>query len=168
MQKKIKSFKEVCKICKEFKKKEKKIVFCHGFFDILHSGHVTLLVAAKKHGDILVVGVGHDDNARLFKGPKRPINDHDSRMFMLANLECVDYVFLIESLKTRFSEKEEFYGKDLYTGLKPDIIATCVKAGKYGSLKRKHAQEAGIKFLDVDRGFYDKSTTKIIELLGLD
>jgi len=83
---KIKSFRTVCKIGRGFQKKGKKVVFCHGFFDILHRGHVTLLVEARKLGDVLVVGVDHDNNAKILKGPNRPINDHNSRMFVLASM----------------------------------------------------------------------------------
>lgn len=99
MHKKIKSFKQVCKICKNLQNKGKKKVFVHGVFDILHRGHVTLLREAKKLGDVLVVGVDHDDNARILKGPKRPINDHESRIFILSSIESVDLVFLIPSFK---------------------------------------------------------------------
>jgi len=100
MKKKIRNFDEVCKICHKLQGEGKRIIFVHGFFDILHRGHVTLLNEAKKLGDVLVVGVDHDDNAKILKGPGRPINDHDSRMFVLASLEPVNYVFLIRSFKT--------------------------------------------------------------------
>ena len=169
MNKKIKPFKDVCKVCHSLQRKGKKIVFVHGFFDILHKGHVTLLVEAKKLGDVLVVGVDHDDNAKILKGPNRPINDHNSRMFVLANLEAVDYVFLIDSFK------KTIIGKDLealcvryYEKLRPDIVATCVKAGKYGDLKRRQAEAVGIKFVDIKNSLYDIGTSKIIKILGLE
>src|SRR3990167_8967044 len=114
MSKKIQSFRQVCKICRKLQKDGKKIVFCHGFFDILHRGHVTLLVEAKKLGDILVVGVDHDDNAKILKGPNRPINDHKSRMFVLANLEPIDYIFLIDSIKKMPKTKLEVYYSEEY------------------------------------------------------
>jgi len=99
MKKKIRPFKSICRITSKCKKNGKKIVFVHGFFDILHRGHVTLLQEAKKLGDILVVGIDNDDNARILKGPNRPINDHDSRMFVISSIEHVDLVFLIPSFK---------------------------------------------------------------------
>lgn len=165
---KVKSFRKVCQITAKLKKQGKKIVFVLGIFDILHRGHVALLVEAKKRGDILVAGVDHDDNTRILKGPGRPINDYDSRMFVLANLEPVDYVFLIPSFKAKglitAEEISDFY-KRFYLELKPDIVATCVKAGKHGAFKKKLAEKAGAKFVDIDHGFYGTTTSKIIELL---
>jgi len=56
----------------------------------------------------------------------------------------------------------------LYEDLNPDIVATSLKAGKHGYLKKSHAKAAGVKFVDIDHGLCDIKTTKIIELLGLD
>jgi len=163
--KKIKSLKRICQISKKLQKGGKKMVFCHGFFDILHRGHVTLLAEAKKLGEILVVGADHDDNARIFKGPNRPFNDHQSRMFVLANLETVDYVFLIPSFKQKDRQTiNEFYLK-LYSDLKPTMIATSLKAGQHGLLKKKQAKKAGIKFKDINQGIYDKRISKLIQSL---
>ena len=164
---KIKSFSQICKIAKQLKKEGKKVVFVHGFFDILHKGHATLLIEAKKYGDVLVVGVDHDDNGPILKGPKRPINNHQSRMFVLSMLEPVDYVFLIPSFKKlkKADNIRNFFCKRIYFDLKPDMVATCVKAGRYGYLKKKGAEAVGAKFVDINHGIYDKKTTKIIELL---
>lgn len=164
---KIKSFKEVCRICHKLQKEGKKIVFCHGFFDILHRGHVTLLVEAKKLGDILVVGVDHDDNAKILKGPQRPINDHDSRMYVLANFEPVDYVFLIPSFKNK-KELSIYYSKNIYEPLQPDIVATSLRAGKYGEMKMQQANQIGAEFVDINKDIYENRTSKIVEILGLD
>lgn len=165
MNNKIKNFDEVCEIVKKLQKQNKKIVFVHGIFDILHRGHVTLLIEAKNLGDILIVGVDHDDNAKILKGPNRPVNNHDSRMFVLSNLEAVDYVFLIPS----FGDKEinSFY-LSFYKNLNPDIVATSKKAGKYGSAKEDHARKANIKFFDIKYDDKAKSTTKTMEILGLE
>ena len=38
----------------KFKKNKKKIIFTNGCFDILHSGHIKLLINSKKKGDILM------------------------------------------------------------------------------------------------------------------
>ena len=40
--------------------KEKKIVLCHGVFDLLHIGHIDYLESAKKFGDILIVSITSD------------------------------------------------------------------------------------------------------------
>jgi len=164
MKEKIKTFKQVVKIARQLKKEGKRIVFCHGVFDILHKGHVTLLAEAKKLGDILVVGVDCDENARILKGPGRPINEGWARMFVLAHLEPVDFVFLIPSFKG-VKNIHDFYDK-FYLELRPDFVATCVKAGKHGHFKKMHAEACGAKFVDIKNSIYDKTTTKTIELLG--
>jgi rfaE bifunctional protein nucleotidyltransferase chain/domain len=169
MEDKIKPFKEVCKICSIHQREGEKIVFVHGFFDILHRGHVTLLIEAKKLGDILVVGVDHDENARLMKGMKRPINDQNARMFILSALSCVDYIFLIPSVaNVKKSEWNGFWGKSIYRNLKPDIVATALKAGSFGGKKKETAESIGAKFVNIDHGFYDQSTTRIAKAIGLE
>src|SRR5256886_16764674 len=51
-----------------------KVVFTNGVFDLLHTGHVALLEAARAEGDALIVGVNADASARrLGEGPDRPV-----------------------------------------------------------------------------------------------
>jgi D-beta-D-heptose 7-phosphate kinase/D-beta-D-heptose 1-phosphate adenosyltransferase len=69
-----------------------RIVFTNGVFDLLHAGHVSLLVAARALGDCLVVGVNSDASVRRLKGKGRPIVPLGERMEMLAGLKPVDYV----------------------------------------------------------------------------
>lgn len=163
---KIKSFEEVCKLVKKYQKDGKKVVFCHGFFDILHRGHITLLTESKKKADILIVGLDSDENARFMKGPNRPINDQDSRLFVLSNLQVVDYVFPLPSIKLDSDLAEQYIM--LYKKLEPDLLTTSIRAGKHGALKRYQAEAAKIDFVDIDHGIYDKRTSKTIELLGLE
>ena len=58
---------------KKFKKNKKKIIFTNGCFDILHSGHIRLLIESKKRGDILVVGLNSDQS--YFKIKKKKTKD---------------------------------------------------------------------------------------------
>ncbi len=75
------------------KAQAKKIVFTNGCYDILHAGHVDLLARAKKLGDILILAINTDESVkRLGKAPNRPINNYQSRAFVLSHLESVDYV----------------------------------------------------------------------------
>jgi len=67
-------------------------VFTNGCFDILHSGHVSMLRFAKQQGDILIVGVDDDENVRAQKGETRPVNNLSDRMSLLACLDFVDFV----------------------------------------------------------------------------
>lgn len=68
----------------------KKIVHCHGVFDLVHIGHVRHFQSAKKFGDILVVTI--TDDPFVNKGPDRPYNTATDRALMLASLEDVDFV----------------------------------------------------------------------------
>ena len=70
----------------------RRIVFTNGVFDILHPGHVRYLQAARRHGDLLIVGVNSDASVRRNKGPLRPINSENERAEVLAALACVDAV----------------------------------------------------------------------------
>lgn len=99
--------------------REKKIVHCHGVFDLLHPGHIQHLQEAKKKGDILVVTVTADSHVN--KGPGRPYFSEKHRMQSLAALKDVDYVALspyldastcIEMIKPSFYVKGKEY-KDL-------------------------------------------------------
>ena len=74
----------------ELRNQGKKIVLCHGTFDLLHIGHIRHLQRAREEGDVLLVTVTADSYVN--KGPGRPVFNHDLRMENLAALECVDFV----------------------------------------------------------------------------
>jgi len=69
---------------------EKKIVLCHGDFDLLHIGHIRRFEQAKRLEDVLVVTVTPDRYVN--KGPHRPVFSEDLRAEAIAALDCVDYV----------------------------------------------------------------------------
>ena len=96
-----------------------RVVFTNGVFDLMHRGHATYLSAARALGDVLVVGVNTDRSARrLGKGTERPLVREADRTFMLAALECVDYVCLFD----------EDTPAALIHALVPDVL---VKGGDY-------------------------------------
>lgn len=68
----------------------KKIVHCHGCFDLVHPGHIKHLQAARAMGDILVATVTPD--RFIDKGAGRPAFPEQLRAESLAALECVDFV----------------------------------------------------------------------------
>lgn len=80
---------------REQKQEGKKIVLCHGVFDLVHPGHLIHFEEAKKMGDILVVSVTAAEYVR--KGPGRPYFDDEMRLKFLSAIECIDYVMLSES-----------------------------------------------------------------------
>ncbi len=80
-----------------------RVVATNGCFDILHVGHVRYLTAARKLGDVLVVGLNGDNSVRQLKGEGRPVNREQDRAEVLAALESVDYVTIFpENRATNF------------------------------------------------------------------
>jgi rfaE bifunctional protein nucleotidyltransferase chain/domain len=68
----------------------KRVVLCHGTFDLMHTGHIRYLQRARQEGDILLVTVTAD--AYVNKGPGRPVFNEYLRAENLAALACVDFV----------------------------------------------------------------------------
>jgi rfaE bifunctional protein nucleotidyltransferase chain/domain len=81
-------------VVESLKTLEAKIVLTQGSYDLVHIGHARYLETAKKHGDILIVGVDEDEKIRARKGPDRPIVPQDERMEMVLHLRPVDLVVL--------------------------------------------------------------------------
>ena len=95
-----------------------RVVFTNGVFDLLHPGHIDVLVGARSHGEALVVGVNSDASVKRLKGPDRPIRSEADRAFVLASLEAVDAVCVFD----------EDTPLELVRALRPDVI---VKGGDY-------------------------------------
>jgi D-beta-D-heptose 7-phosphate kinase/D-beta-D-heptose 1-phosphate adenosyltransferase len=117
-QSKIHTAQDLDSIVDKWKKKGDRIVFTNGCFDILHAGHIKYLEAAAEKGDRLVVALNSDESVQKLKGESRPINVLDSRMYIVASLQCVDAV-------VAFNEDTPI---NLINKLKPDVL---VKGGDY-------------------------------------
>lgn len=89
--KKIKSVQEIKKIIGK-RPRRKKVVMCHGTFDIVHPGHIRQLIYAKSKGDLLLVSVTIDKH--LPTGPLRPYVPEELRALNLAAFEIVDFVLI--------------------------------------------------------------------------
>jgi len=87
---KILQLQELAEKLEELKGQGKKIVHCHGCFDLMHPGHIKHFQAAKNVGDLLVVTLTPDKY--VDKGPERPVFNENLRAESIAALECVDYV----------------------------------------------------------------------------
>ncbi len=97
----------------------RRLVFTNGCFDLLHAGHVSYLEAARKLGDVLIVGLNSDASVRsLGKGADRPVNSEQARARVLAGLGCVDLVVI-------FSESTP---QRLISALLPEVL---VKGGDW-------------------------------------
>jgi rfaE bifunctional protein kinase chain/domain len=72
--------------------RQRKVIMCHGTFDIVHPGHVRHLLYAKSKADLLVASLTADQH--ISKANMRPYVPQELRAFNLAALECVDYVVI--------------------------------------------------------------------------
>ena len=67
-------------------RKDHRIVFTNGCFDLLHRGHIYYLSRARELGDLLVVGLNSDASVSMLKGPGRPVNKQESKLKRIAPL----------------------------------------------------------------------------------
>jgi rfaE bifunctional protein nucleotidyltransferase chain/domain len=88
--KKILTLDELSIKSKECRDSGKKVVLCHGTFDLLHAGHIRYLKSACNEGDVLVVTITADEFVN--KGPGRPIFLQDLRAENIGFLSFVDFV----------------------------------------------------------------------------
>ena len=87
---KIINLDELAAKAQAYRDQGKRVVLCHGTFDLLHIGHIRHIETAKSHGDILFVTITADEFVN--KGPGRPVfNDH-LRAEHLAALSSVAHV----------------------------------------------------------------------------
>lgn len=77
-------------IARDLHEAGKRIVLCHGCFDLMHPGHIKYFQASKAMGDILIVTLTPD--RFVDKGPGRPVFSEQLRAESIAALACVDYV----------------------------------------------------------------------------
>ena len=90
----------------------KRVVHCHGVFDLLHPGHVRYLETGRSLGDALIVGVNADASVRRNKGPSRPVTPEGERAEVLAALASVDAVVIFP----------EDTPAEIVRALQPDIL----------------------------------------------
>lgn len=95
-------------------------MFTNGVFDLLHPGHIDVLVAAARMGSTLIIGVNSDASTRRLNKSllPRPIQSAEDRALMVAALECVDRVVIFDDDTPR----------ELILALRPNVI---VKGGDY-------------------------------------
>lgn len=109
---KIISLDKISKLSEKLKKSGKKIVLCHGVFDLLHIGHLRHFVESKTYGDVLIVTVTPDQYVN--KGTNRPTFSSNLRMEALASIDAIDYIALNQwpdAIKTIKLIKPDVYCK---------------------------------------------------------
>lgn len=114
---------ELAAIAESLAKAGRRLVLCHGDFDLLHPGHVRHLEAARRFGDALAVAMTGD--AFVDKGPNRPFFNERLRAETLAAMQAVDYVVIHHSPGTA----------DVVRAIRPAVLA-------HGSEESAHPSEA--------------------------
>jgi D-glycero-alpha-D-manno-heptose-7-phosphate kinase len=143
----------------------KKVVFCTGCYDILQSGHAVFFNQCKEFGEILVVGVGRDVVITELKGPGRPVNPENNRVYLIAALQDVDYAVLNDT--KLLPGKIDF--KNILEELRPD---TFILNEDDSGVKAKKAicDKLGIEISFVQRIVPEEleptSTTRIIDKIN--
>jgi rfaE bifunctional protein kinase chain/domain len=77
--------------------RRKKVIMCHGVFDVVHPGHVRHLLYAKSKAPVLIASITADRH--IAKGQYRPHVPQDLRALNLAAFEMVDYVVIDKNAK---------------------------------------------------------------------
>ena len=136
----------------------KKVVLVTGCFDVLHQGHKAFLKAAKKQGDILIIGLESDKRIKKLKGKNRPINSWRKRAKNLAKIEEIDDIF---PLPEKFDSLRDHL--KLLQLIKPNVLALSENT-PYIKEKKKLIKKIGAKlFVFPHNSKY--STTKLLTRL---
>src|SRR6476646_7358818 len=112
--------------------RNKKVIMCHGVFDVVHPGHIRHLLYAKSKGDLLVASLTADRH--IMKANMRPYIPEDIRALNLAALEMVDVV-IIDPNPTPLSN---------ISAIQPDYFAKGYEYGKDNSIHPKTQDEIAI------------------------
>ena len=123
------------------KYKRKKIVLCHGVFDLLHVGHINYFQSAKKLGDILVVSVTEDKYVN--KGPGRPAFTISNRLKFLKEINIIDYVCV----------SNDFTSEKIIKNLKPNYYCKGIEYNIKKSFKDINLKKE-LKSLKTIKGKY--------------
>jgi bifunctional ADP-heptose synthase (sugar kinase/adenylyltransferase) len=116
--------------------RQKRVIMCHGVFDVVHPGHVRHLLYAKSKADVLVASITADKH--ITKGVHRPHVTQDLRAVNLAAFEMVDYVIIdrndkplanIETIQPDYFAKGFEYNA---TGLAPKTAEEAAIVEAYG------------------------------------
>jgi len=94
-------------------KKHKKIIgFTCSCFDLLHAGHVLMLLDAKKQCDHLIVALQSDPTIDRPKSKNKPIQSIKERKIQLEAIKYIDEIIIYDT-------EDDLY--QLLKNIKPDI-----------------------------------------------
>ena len=133
------------------------IVLANGCFDLFHVGHIRYLAGAKALGDVLIVGVNSDEQARKLKGEGRPYLPANERAELVSVLRPVDFV-------TIFDEPTV---EELLRAIRPDFHAKGTDYTIDSVPEREIVRELGGTVAIVGDA-KDHSSTRLIEIVKED
>ncbi len=110
----------------------RRVVLTNGVFDLLHTGHIHALQAARAQGDALVVALNSDASVRELKGPTRPVQSEAERAYALGALSCVDGVVIFREKRLTAEIR----------ALRPEVYA---KSGDYTLEKMNQEERAELE-----------------------
>ncbi|MGE0391996.1 MAG: PfkB family carbohydrate kinase [Vicinamibacterales bacterium] len=110
----------------------RKVIMCHGTFDLVHPGHLRHLMYARSKADVLVASLTSD--AFILKAHYRPFVPQQLRAMNLAALEVVDYV-IVDDQPTPL---------DNLAFLQPDYFAKGFEYTESGKLHPKTQEEVDV------------------------
>ena len=114
----------------------RKVIMCHGVFDVVHPGHLRHLLYAKGKADLLIASITAD--IHISKGLNRPHVPQDLRALNLAAFEIVDYVVIDRNptpIKNIALLQPDFFAKGYEytsTGLPPKTQEEVAALHAYG------------------------------------
>jgi D-beta-D-heptose 7-phosphate kinase/D-beta-D-heptose 1-phosphate adenosyltransferase len=143
---------EAGRLAERWRAEGRRVVFTNGVFDLLHPGHVRYLQAARRLGDVLIVGLNSDRSVRANKGHGRPITPEAERAEIVAALACVDAV-------TVFDEETPHA---IIAAVQPDVLVKGADWAENAIVGRDIVEARGgrVVRMPVEQGH---STTSIIE-----
>jgi D-beta-D-heptose 7-phosphate kinase/D-beta-D-heptose 1-phosphate adenosyltransferase len=115
---KLKSTAALVDQVERWRRRNLRVGFTNGCFDLLHPGHLSLIRQARAGCDRLVVGLNSDASVRRLKGPTRPVSSETARADVLSAIADVDAVVI-------FDEETPIR---LIEALRPDVL---VKGADY-------------------------------------
>lgn len=160
------TLKKSATLAKSLKEQNKSVGFVSGSFDVCHLGHLNLFKFAKKHVDVLFVGLDHDLSITLTKGTHRPINSFKQRSKFLEEITSIDYIFLMEHVAMHGTE-EAFCGyKNVIDTLAPTHIFTHKFCDRHWQEKKKLAESTNIIILFDNSPYITNSGILIQKLIS--
>ena len=137
---------------RKWREEGRRVVLTNGCFDLLHPGHLTLLEAARAHGDVLVVAINSDRSVRRIKGEGRPLVPEAERAETLLALEAVDRVVVYD----------EPTPLEVVKALVPDVLVKGADWAEDAIVGREQVEAAGGRVVRVEM-VPGRSTSAMLE-----